>query len=101
MLTELTTGLIARLSGGRAHPLLHTVAGARWIRNTARLDPDERVNDLLGHINSFNAAPKLNVASLNAFLLVDTAANRALRALTETYLAGNRTANKAMLKKID
>ena len=101
MLSELTAGLVARLSGSRAHPLLHTWAASRWIAQTARLEPDERVPELLTHINAFNAAPRLNSASLNALLVIDATANRLLRALTESYLAGNRTANKAMLKKID
>jgi hypothetical protein len=101
VLNELTAGIVARLSGNRAHPLLHPVAAARWIRNSSRLDADERLSELLAHINAFNAEPNLNVASLQALLLVDAAAARALRALTESYLAGNRTANKAMLKRID
>ena len=101
MLNEMTAGFIARLSGGRAHPLAHSWSAARWIRQHARLDADERIGELVAHINSFNAAPKLNAASLNAFLLIDADASRALDELIESYLAGNRTANKAMLKKID
>ena len=101
MLSELTAGVLARLSGSRAHPLLHVWSATRWIRQSARLDPDERIGELLVHINEFNAAPRLTLASLDAFLLIDATANRGLRALTESYLAGNRTANKAMLKKID
>ena len=101
MLTDLAAGVVARLSGTRAHPLLHPVAATRWIRRSARSDTDERLAELLGHVNAFNAEPRLNGASLEAFLLIDTAASRLLRTLTEAYLAGNRTANKAMLKRID
>jgi hypothetical protein len=101
MLTEFIASVTARLSGGRAHPLTHTWSTKRWIQQNARLDADERMQELLAQINSFNASPKVNSASLAAFLLLDVSAHRCIRELTETYLAGNRTANKAVLKKLD
>ena len=101
MLTEFIASITARLSGSRAHPLTHTWSTTRWIQQNARLDADERMHELLAQINSFNAAPKINSASLAAFLLLDATAYRCIRELTENYLAGNRAANKAMLKKLD
>lgn len=59
------------------------------------------MQELLAQINSFNASPKINSASLTAFLLLDVSMHHSIRELTETYLAGNRAANKAVLNKID
>ena len=101
MLSDIAAGIVARLCGSRAHPLMHPVAARRWISETSRLDADERLADLLVHINEFNAAPRLSTTSLDAFAVIDDAATRALRAMTESYLAGNRTANKSMLKRIE
>ncbi|MBK9605250.1 MAG: hypothetical protein IPO58_02050 [Betaproteobacteria bacterium] len=101
MLTELIASITARFSGGRAHPLTHTWSTTRWIEQNARLDADERMQELLAQINAFNASPKINAASLSAFLVLDVCAHRCIRELTETYLAGNRAANKAVLKKLD
>ena len=101
MLTELFANLTARLSGGRAHPLTHSWSTTRWIQQNAKLDADERMQELLALINSFNASPKINAASLAAFLQLDLTAHRCIRELTETYLAGNRAANKTVLKKLD
>ena len=101
MLTELIANVTARLSGGRVHPLTHSWSAARWIQQNSRLDADERMQELLALINAFNASPKINSASLSAFLKLDVTAHRCIRELTETYLAGNRTANKAVLKKLD
>jgi hypothetical protein len=101
MLTDLVASVTARLSGDRAHPLTHTWSATRWVQQHARLEADERMQELLAQINSFNASPKINSASLAAFLVLDVSAHRCIRELTETYLAGNRTANKAVLKKLD
>ncbi|MFS8084647.1 MAG: hypothetical protein ACMG6H_03390, partial [Acidobacteriota bacterium] len=101
MLTEFIAYVTARLSGGRAHPLTHTWMATRWIEQNSRLDAEERMQELLAQINSFNASPKINSASLTAFLLLDVSAHHCTRELTETYLAGNRAANKAVLRKID
>lgn len=101
MLTELIASIAARLSGGRVHPLTHTWSTQRWIQQNSRLDADERMQELLAQVNSFNASPKINSASLAAFVLLDFSAHRCIRELTENYLAGNRAANKAVLKKLD
>ena len=101
MLTEFFAIVTARVSGGRAHPLIHTWSTARWIQKHSQLDADERLQELLGLVNSFNASPTINSASLPAFLLLDASAHRCIQELIESYLAGNRAANKALLKKID
>jgi hypothetical protein len=101
MLTDLIASLTARLSGGRAHPLTHTWSTKRWIQQNSGLDADGWMQELLARVNSFNASPKINSASLAAFLLLDVSAHRCIRELTESYLAGNRPANKAVLKKLD
>ncbi len=101
MLTEIFSNLTARLSGGRVHPLTHTWSTARWIKQNSRLDADERMQELLALINSFNASPRINSATLAAFLQLDVTAHRCIRELIETYLAGNRAANKSVLKKLD
>src|SRR4051812_4788810 len=101
MLTELIANLKARLLGSRAHPLTHSWLAARWLERNALLDPDERTQELLTEINSFNASPRLNSATLSAFLLFDAGASHCIRELIETYLGGNRAANKAVLRKLD
>jgi hypothetical protein len=101
MLTELIAGVTARFSGGRVHPLIHTWSTTRWIQKNSRLDADEQMQELLALVNSFNASPKITSASLAAFLLLDVSAHRWIQELIESYLAGNRAANKPVLKKLD
>jgi hypothetical protein len=101
MLTELIANVTARFSGSRAHPLTHTWSTTRWIQENSGLDAEDWLQELLPQIGSFNASPKINPASLAAFLLLDASVHRHIRELTETYLAGNRTANKAVLKTLD
>ena len=101
MLEELIASLTARLSAGRAHPFTHTWMATRWLQQNAQLDPDERMQDLLAQASAFNASPKLNSASLAAFLLFDVSVHRCIRELIETYLAGNRAASKSVLRRLD
>ncbi len=101
MLDELIASMTARLSGGRAHPFTHTWLATRWLQRHAQLDADDRMQEFLAQANSFNASPKLNAPSLAAFLLFDVAVNRCIREMIETYLAGNRAASKAVLRRLD
>jgi hypothetical protein len=97
----LIASLTARLSAGRAHPFTHTWMANRWLQQNSQLDPDERMQDLLAQASSFNASPKLNSASLAAFLQFDLSVHRCIRELIETYLAGNRAASKSVLRRLD
>jgi hypothetical protein len=101
MLDDLIASLTARLSAGRAHPFTHTWMANRWLQQNSQLDPDERMQDLLAQASSFNASPKLNSASLAAFLQFDLSVHRCIRELIETYLAGNRAASKSVLRRLD
>jgi len=101
MLTALLPYINARLFGRHAHPLTHPWLVTRWLARNAQVDTDGRMQALLTEINSFNASPRLSAASLAAFLQVDVVASRGIGELIETYLAGNRAANKAVLRKLE